>query len=165
MKTFFISAIFVIFSLSSFSQNIYGYGMSEDSTIMKIVECFKKIDDRIVSKDDISTIQEDLSSLNYTLDTTNFIIYGYQVDSKVNYASHNTFFSDNKMLSNIFRSFANVEFDYSSVYSKERTKNSTTFKVIVSHTNNKGEKFEDIFSFSIRKGEILSLQILTNFPA
>ncbi len=154
----------MLISLDSFSQNQYGYGPSEDSTIAEIASLFKSIDDQFITKNKIENFYNESKNLNYTPTQIFLSIDEFQKASINVYDDSDKFLSENKILSDLTNKIINVNFDFTEVYSNNRSQFTTVFKVELTYVDINGSSLIDIIYFYISKGKIGGVSYLSKFP-
>ena len=164
MKNLILSLVIFVFSFASFSQNQYGYGHSEDSTIVEIVSLFKSIDGQFITKSKLEIFYNESKKLNYTPTQILLCINEFQKSSTNVYGNSDNFLYENKILSDLNNKIINVNFDFTYVYSNNRSQFNTVFKVEVTYTDTNGASLINIIDFYISKGKISAVSYLSKFP-
>lgn len=164
MKNLILSLVIFVFSFASFSQNQYGYGPSEDSTIVEIVSLFKSIDGQFITKNKLEIFYNESKKLNYTPTQILLCINEFQKSSTNVYGDSDNFLYENKILSDLNNKIINVNFDFTYVYSNDRSQFNTVFKVEVTYTDTNGASLINIIDFYISKGRISAVSYLSKFP-
>ena len=164
MKNLILSLVIFVFSFASFSQNQYGYGPSEDSTIVEITSLFKSIDGQFITKSKLEIFYNESKKLNYTPTQILLCINEFQKSSTNVYGNSDNFLYENKILSDLNNKIINVNFDFTYVYSNNRSQFNTVFKVEVTYTDTNGASLINIIDFYISKGKISAVSYLSKFP-
>ncbi len=154
----------MLISLDSVSQNQYGYGPSEDSTIVEITSLFKSIDDQFLTKSKLESFYNESKNLNYTPTQIFLSIGEFQKSSTNVYGESDKFLCENKILSDLTNKIINVNFDYTAVYSNGRSQFTTVFKVELTYVDINGLSLINIIDFYISKGKISGVSYLSKFP-
>lgn len=150
--------------MNSFSQNQYGYGPSEDSTIVEIASLLKYIDDEFITKSKLESFYNESKNLNYTPTQILLCMNEFQKSSTNVYGDSDNFLCENKILSDLTNKIINVNFDFTEVYSNNRSQFTTVFKVELTYVDINGSSLINMIDFYISKGKISGVSYLSKFP-
>jgi hypothetical protein len=154
----------MLISLDSVSQNQYGYGSIEDSTILELVTVFKSIDGQYLTEEKLDAFYNRTEDLNYLDSTVLVIINEFQKDGINSYEKGVSFFLEKNLFSELTNKMIEIEIDYSAVYSDQRMKSTTSLTIDI-HTKDKNW-IESLYTlhFYISKGKITAIDIMIGFP-